>query len=200
MLLALGLGGALGAMLALPPVLGLSLAYGLMLLSQSQGELIIRTLHNATAATDAAAPSANSDVTADKAFHEICAGYEAHHYDPDSNALHAAGMILTFGMFAALLVRKQAVRLAAWVPPTWYLFAWVGHYFYQADVPAVFTYGMTLRGWASGEACAVVALIAGRSIDDMRGMALTAAIMTIWLGCATCGSWSGMSSMGKKID
>ena len=34
---------------------------------------------------------------------------------------------------------------------TRYLFAWAGHFYYQADIPAVFTYGTTLRGWSRGE-------------------------------------------------
>ena len=152
MLFALGLGGALGALLALPPALGLGVAYSLMLLSQSQGEAIIRTLHNATAAAAAIDIDANSDVSADHTFGEICKGYEAHHFDMDSNALHSAGMLLAFGLLAAALKGKGA-GLLLWVPPTWYGFAWVGHYFYQADIPAVFTYGMSLRGWASGEVC-----------------------------------------------
>ena len=153
MLLALGLGAALGAMLLLPPAVGLGVAYSLMLAAQSQGEAIIRTLHNATAAADAAAPDANSDVSADHTFEQICVGYEAHHYDPDSNALHSAGMILAVGLLLGALSGKGGGGLVFWVPPTWYGFAWVGHYFYQADIPAVFTYGMTLRGWASGEVC-----------------------------------------------
>ena len=75
MLLALSLGSALGALLSLPRVLGLGIAYSLMLLSQSQGEAIIRTLHNETAAAAAAAPDANSDVSADQTFEQICTGY-----------------------------------------------------------------------------------------------------------------------------
>ena len=78
MLFAFGLGGALGGMLSLPPALGVGLAYSLMWLSQSQGEAIIRTLHNATAAAAAVAPDANSDVTADHTFEEICAGPSSH--------------------------------------------------------------------------------------------------------------------------
>ena len=105
-------------------------------------EAIIRTLHNASAAAAAAAPEANSDVTTDHTFEEICVGYEAHHYEPDSNALHSAGMALgTFLTLGAL--SGKGLGLMLWVPPTWYGFAWVGHYFYQADIPAVFTYGMT---------------------------------------------------------
>ena len=182
MLLALGLGGALGGLLSLPLPLGLGLAYSLMLLSQSRGEAIIRTLHNATAAAAAAAPDANSDVDAGNSFEQICVGYEAHHYDPESNALHSAGMILTFGLLlGALSGRGPGGKLLVWVPPTWYGFAWVGHYFYQADIPAVFTYGMTLRGWISGEVCAVIALAAGRSNPEVFDKALTCMVMGAWL-------------------
>ena len=41
MLFALALGAALGALLSLPPALGLGIAYSLMYMSQSQGEAII---------------------------------------------------------------------------------------------------------------------------------------------------------------
>ena len=189
MMFALALGGALGGMLSLPPALGIGLAYGLMWLAQSQGEAIIRTLHNATAAAAAAAPDAASDVTADHTFEEICAGYESHHYDPDSNALHTAGMALSAGMVLTALSGRKGAGLLVWVPPTWYGFAWVGHFFYQADIPAVFTYGMTLRGWASGEACSVIAACAGRSNPEPRDTALTCLIMSVWLLCAVHGAW-----------
>ena len=75
----------------------------MVLQGQAQGEAIIRTLHNATAAVAAAAPDANDDVSAEKTFGEICVGYEAHHYFSDSNSLHSAGMILGFGLLAAAL-------------------------------------------------------------------------------------------------
>ena len=188
MLLALGLSAALGAMLSLPPALGPGIAYSLMLLAQSQGEAIIRTLHNATAASAATAPDANSDVSADHTFEQICVGYEAHHYDADSNALHSAGMILSAGLLIAALAGKGA-GLAVWIPPTWYGFAWVGHYFFQADIPAVFTYAMTLRGWASGEACAVLAMLAGRANPTAENKGLTCLIMATWLAFAIHGTW-----------
>lgn len=186
MLLALGLGGALGALLSLPPALGLGIAYSLMLVAQSQGEAIIRKLHNGTAAAAAAAPEANSDVSADHTFEQICIGYEAHHYDLESNALHSAGMILGIGLLLTAIGRK-GVGLTLWVPPTWYGFAWVGHYFYQADIPAVFTYGMTLRGWASGEACAVLAMMAGRANPTVENKGLACLIMAVWFACAMYG-------------
>ena len=198
MLFALGLGGALGGMLSMPRALGLGLAYSLMLLSQSQGEAIIRALHNDTAAANAAAPEANSDVSADRTFEEICSGYEAHHYDPDSNALHSAGMILGGGLVLASLSGRRGGELVVWVPPTWYGFAWVGHYFYQADIPAVFTYGVTLRGWISGEVCAVIAMLAGRSNPALRDKWLTCLIMAVWLACAMHGTWLQKSEAPNK--
>ena len=62
------------------------------------------------------------------------------------------------------------------VLPLYYLYAWVGHFFVQRDIPAVFTYGMTLRGWASGEFCSVKALVMGRTVRAPGELALTAAI------------------------
>ena len=50
-------------------------------------------------------------------------------------------MALGAGMVLAALSGSKGPGLLVWVPPTWYGFAWVGHYFYQADIPAVFTYG-----------------------------------------------------------
>ena len=46
----------------------------------------------------------------------------------------------------------------------------------QRDIPAVFTYGMTLRGWASGEFCSVKALVMGRTVRAPGRSSLTAAI------------------------
>ena len=180
-LLAAGLSAALGGALALPAAAGLPLSYLAMWASQTSGLAIVAALHNSTAAKAAAAPP--EDVQADLPLEQLCDGYEAHHWESHSNALHAAGMLLVFGLLGAAACGRP--RLLAWVPPTWYLFAWVGHFFYQADVPAVFTYGMTLRGWATGEFCSVRALLTGRTVSGPSEIGLTAAMMCVWVGAAT---------------
>ena len=59
------------------------------------------------------------------------------------------------------------------IPPVWYLYAWAGHFLIQQDIPAVFVYGMTWKGWVSGEYCAVKALVEGRTVTDMYGVMAT---------------------------
>lgn len=155
----------------LPTALGILLTYGAMIASQTSGVEIIEHLHNKTAAVAAAAPP--EDVSPDSSFDALCAGYEGHHYHSTSNCSHACGMILSFGfvavLFRALLQRRfvTALRVLSVLPPTWYLYAWFGHFVYQADIPAVFTYGMTLRGWAAGELCSVLALAGGRTVGPL---------------------------------
>ena len=113
----------------------------------------------------------------------LCASYERHHHDPLSNCLHAAGCLLAAGALAAGVCSATARvrrRLALGsVLPLYYLYAWVGHFFVQRDIPAVFTYGMTLRGWASGEFCSVKALVMGRTVRAPGELALTAAIALV---------------------
>lgn len=98
-LLAAGLSATLGGALALPAAVGLLLSYGAMLASQTSGVAIVAALHNSTAAQAAAAPP--DDVQADLPLEQLCAGYEAHHWESHSNVLHAAGMLLVFGLLGA---------------------------------------------------------------------------------------------------
>ena len=62
----------------------------------------------------------------------LCAGYEAHHWESTSNCLHACGMLWAFGVLALMLLRQKRWPMLALVPPCWYLFAWTGHFVYQA--------------------------------------------------------------------
>ena len=117
----------------------------------------------------------------------------------------ACGMCLSFGLIALALTRKQARFLLA-LPPTWYLYAWAGHYMFQADVPAVFTYGMTLRGWASGELCSVLALVNGRTVgrrgpNASRGheeWLLTAALIVAYVLAARLPAWWQVARAAPK--
>ena len=90
-----------------------------MMLAQSRGTAIIGALHNATAAAQAAA--APDDVAPDSAFEDLCAGYERHHHHRTSNCLHAAAMLLGFGLMVAAVARpSRAARVMLALPPTWY--------------------------------------------------------------------------------
>ena len=77
-----------------------------------------------------------------------------------------------------------------------YLPAWAGHFLYQADVPAVFTYGMTLRGWAAGELCSVRALVAGRAVGGFYELTLTAALVVVYV-LAAVGPWRRADAKAK---
>ena len=152
----------------------------------------------------------------DSSFDALCAGYEAHHWHSTSNCLHACGMLLSFGLVATLMAALASSSKARWVgaltvasviPPTWYLYAWAGHYLFQADIPAVFTYGMTLRGWAAGELCSTLALLGGRTVGPKGPNAavgreehlLTAVLLAVYL-IAARPAWMAMwrVSSGSK--
>lgn len=122
----LGLGGLSG----LPLPFSVPLAYGAMVASQTRGLDIIGLLHNCTAQQTAAAPPDNVD--ADLPMDALCAGYEAHHWESTSNCLHACGMLWAFGVLALMLLRQKRWPMLALVPPCWYLFAWTGHFVFQA--------------------------------------------------------------------
>jgi hypothetical protein len=143
------------------PVLGLVVGYGLMVLAQTRGGAIIGLLWGPAAQT--AALTANDDVDPNADLEALCTSYESHHYAPRSNVLHAAGMCLTFKALVDALFfcpsRRSSLLFLAYMPPLWYLYAWAGHFFIQMDIPAVFNYGTTLRGWAAGEFCSVRALV-----------------------------------------
>eukprot|EP00908_Phaeocystis_cordata_P021499 Transcript_3858.p2 GENE.Transcript_3858~~Transcript_3858.p2 ORF type:complete len:213 (-),score=64.15 Transcript_3858:118-756(-) len=190
---ALAISLALGSTWRWPLALRIGATYGAMVLAQRRGSDIIRVIHNSTAAAAAAAPP--EDVAPDTAFEALCDGYESHHWEATSNCLHACGMLLVFAFTSALLFQPSwhgVLRLALAVPPTWYLYAWAGHFLYQADVPAVFTYGMTLRGWAAGELCSIRALVFGRTVGPYgpnesvgrEELLLTAALIVVYVAAA----------------
>lgn len=174
--------------------LQLSVAYMLMVASQRYGGAIIGLLHG-DAARSAAETMSTDDVQTDLSFKEMCEGYESHHFNSVSNCLHAAGMIIGFILVfqASILAKAKQYRPSgrsysthlliclAWLPPVWYLYAWAGHFFLQKDIPAVFSYGTTLRGWASGELCSVLALIQGRALTSPTEWLISAAMVALHL-------------------
>lgn len=137
----------------------IAMAYGAMFMAQTRGPAIIGGLWGDAARR--AAETGNDDVSPNAPLETLCRAYEAHHFDDASDMLHAAGMVLApLALLRALTSKGYAkrARYLAWVPPTWYLYAWAGHFFIQKDIPAVFSYGMSLRGWAVGEYCSLRAL------------------------------------------
>jgi hypothetical protein len=148
------------------------LGYAAMFVAQNFGAEVIELLHGSEARLKATSPQYD-DVHADTPLQQLCEGYDAHHFDRVSNCIHAAGMILAFISLFCFIVSKER-RILLTLPPIWYLYAWIGHFFIQKDIPAVFVYGMTLKGWLSGEYCSICSLLFGRTISLPWELGLTA--------------------------
>ena len=157
----------------------LGMAYAAMFVAQRHGPEVIEFLHGTEARIEATSPKYD-DVNADSDLDMLCKGYESHHYNPISNCSHAAGMILSFIVIACALIHRR-LSVAVTLPPIWYLYAWAGHFFIQKDIPAVFVYGMTFRGWLSGEYCSLCALMAGKTISRPLELSLTTLLVLIHL-------------------
>ena len=166
---------------AMPSVAPYALAYGLMVLAQSRGPAIIGLLHGAEARRAAEAPADDVSGADAQPLATLCAAYEAHHYDSTSNVLHAVGTAVSLATLAISLAAPglrpaRRVALLLRIPPLWYLWAWAGHFLVQRDIPAVFTYGMTLRGWASGEWCSLLAFLGLRTTPRAHEVAAVAVL------------------------
>lgn len=132
------------------------LAYVWMYIAQISGAEIIGVLHGQDAKKSAL--KGNDDVDKDAPLEALCLAYESHHTNLLSNVLHAAGMCLAILSVASAITGIKSVgriRNLTYAPPLYYLSAWAGHFFLQKDIPAVFSYGMSLRGWATGEYCSM---------------------------------------------
>jgi hypothetical protein len=78
-------------------------------------------------------------------YEEFWPFYVSQHLDATNRALHFVGTTLAFVSLGA------AVLASAWwwvaVPLSGYGFAWVGHFFFERNRPATFTYPLwSLRG------------------------------------------------------
>ena len=137
---------------------GILSLYGAMVVAQSQGGAIISFLHGNEAAAKALADLASQDVQPDLDIDQLCMGYDAAHFDSSSNILHAAGMVSALWLFVystmLFLFGFGNFKHFLYIPPIYYLPAWVGHFVFQKDIPAVFTYGTTANGLLKGEICA----------------------------------------------
>ena len=154
----------------------LVVAYIIMVLSQMYGANIIGFLWGAEAQRQAllVQQASHDTVRPDQSYDIMCQGYAAAHYHYVSDLLHTSGMlgalvlllasiIVSYGRQIGMATTTTTTttheyaspgRLCLWIPPVYYLTAWTGHFVFQRDIPAVFTYGTTLRGWLMGETCA----------------------------------------------
>jgi hypothetical protein len=74
-----------------------------------------------------------------KTFHEFYPFYLAEHRHPVCRRLHFVGSTLVIAVIVAAILTRNAWWLAA-APFAGYGFAWVGHFFFEKNRPATFTY------------------------------------------------------------
>lgn len=80
-----------------------------------------------------------------QSYEEFWPYYVSEHALPSTRALHFAGTTLVLGSLAAGALVSPWYFLAA--PFAGYGFAWVGHFFFEHNRPATFTYPLwSLRG------------------------------------------------------
>ncbi|HET8859322.1 DUF962 domain-containing protein [Marivirga sp.] len=72
-------------------------------------------------------------------FKEFYPYYLSEHQDPTCRKLHFTGTSLLFAILAWALITQTYWGLAL-IPIVGYGFAWVGHFFYEKNKPATFTY------------------------------------------------------------
>lgn len=78
----------------------------------------------------------NKEYTTFKSFYPF---YLRQHSNPISRTLHYVGTSLVIGLLVAVLLKGQWQGLLL-LPVLGYLFAWVGHFFFEKNKPATFTY------------------------------------------------------------
>jgi len=133
----------------------------------------VGALHGSAAKAAALLPP--EDVAPGTPLLELCKGYAAHHFDSIANSLHAAGMTaglvsVYVGLRCNQLSTSERVVSVLWWMPQWYLYAWVGHFGLQKDIPAVFTYGLTPRSYFSGEFCSTLWVYGGGVFESKPSM------------------------------
>jgi hypothetical protein len=72
-------------------------------------------------------------------FQEFYPYYLGEHSDPACRRLHFAGSLLVVVVLATVAVTRRWLLLLA-VPLVGYGFAWIGHFFYERNRPATFSY------------------------------------------------------------
>ena len=78
----------------------------------------------------------NKEYTTFKSFYPF---YLSQHSNPISRTLHYLGTSLVITLFVVVLINGQLKGLLL-LPIVGYLFAWVGHFFFEKNKPATFTY------------------------------------------------------------
>jgi len=139
-------------------------AYAAMVASQNYGSSIVGLFHGPAAKLEAEAIP--EDVAPGTPLLELCMGYAHHHFDSISNSWHAGGMTaglisVAIGLWGGQLTKWQRLASLLWWAPQWYLWAWLGHFWLQKDVPAVFTYGLTPKSYLTGEFCSTMWVYTG---------------------------------------
>ena len=157
----------------------LLVGFGMLVAAQTLGPEIIGFLHGEAAKKAAMAPP--EDVAPGTPLLELCTGYAAHHFDSIGNAFHASGMTagvvsVLVGLFSTGLSKTERAVSVLWWAPQWYLYAWVGHFGLQKDVPAVFTYGLTPKSYLSGEFCSTLWVYSGRVFDQKNSLLTSAPV------------------------
>lgn len=184
----------------------LAVAYAAMYAVQSRGADIIGALWGPEAREAAVAQNVD-DVQPDADVSVLCGGYDTAHWDVTSNILHAAGMLVNLYLGLSLLLgpllskstsAATFVQYFLWMAPVYYLPAWVGHLWLQKDIPAVFTYGTTLRGWAVGEYCAYGDLFSGGIVNEPAELVPTAILTYIMMRGIEAMSSSSSGGTGMK--
>ena len=74
-----------------------------------------------------------------KTFHDFYPYYLSEHVNTTCRVLHFIGSWLVLAAFAMALLSGNAWWLAA-MPLAGYGFAWAGHFFFEKNRPATFTY------------------------------------------------------------
>jgi hypothetical protein len=72
-------------------------------------------------------------------FAEFYPFYLAEHSDPWCRRLHVTGSLLVVGVLVAAFVSRRWILLLL-VPVIGYGFAWIGHFVFERNRPATFTY------------------------------------------------------------
>ncbi|MEM8792910.1 MAG: DUF962 domain-containing protein [Pseudomonadota bacterium] len=72
-------------------------------------------------------------------FSEFYPYYLSEHSNPTSRKLHYLGTSIAIGLMIYALLSASWLLLIA-VPVAGYLFAWIGHFFFEKNRPATFTY------------------------------------------------------------
>jgi len=165
---------------------GLIAAYAAMYIAQTQGGAIVAALHGQEVAEEALSGLTAEAVQSDLPVRDLCAGYAAAHFDTASNILHASSMVATLWLFVytttLFLFGYGNPKFYLYIPPLYYLPAWVGHFVFQKDIPAVFTYGQSARGLLNGEYCAFEDLFHGGIARNPTEMVFSSILLAGFIG------------------